>query len=92
MENIPKICRAMVIKEYGKPYEIQEFPVTDVEPGGLLVKVEMAGICGTDIHQWEGEVGIKPALPFIPGHESVGRIIKMGEGKQLWSLSREQNP
>jgi L-iditol 2-dehydrogenase len=41
----------------------------------------MAGVCGTDIHQWNGEIGVKPTLPLIPGHESIGRIIKIGDGR-----------
>lgn len=38
----------------------------------------MAGICGTDVHLWKGELPI--ALPVILGHETVGRIEQLGEG------------
>ncbi len=38
----------------------------------------MAGICGTDVHLWKGELPI--ALPVILGHETVGRIEAIGEG------------
>jgi threonine dehydrogenase-like Zn-dependent dehydrogenase len=37
----------------------------------------MAGICGTDVHLWKGE--LKLPLPLIMGHETVGRIEKLGE-------------
>jgi threonine dehydrogenase-like Zn-dependent dehydrogenase len=38
----------------------------------------MAGICGTDVHLWDGELNIP--LPVILGHETVGRIEQLGEG------------
>ncbi len=53
-------------------------PVPEVEPRGILVKVEMAGICGTDVHQQRGELTIKSPLPNIQGHETIGRIVKLG--------------
>ena len=40
-----------------------------------LVRVEMAGICGTDVHLAAGELEIP--LPVILGHETVGRIERM---------------
>jgi L-iditol 2-dehydrogenase len=83
MNSIPGKSRAAVITAYNKPYEIREFPVPEVEPKGILVRVEMAGICGTDVHQWQGHMGLKPALPVIPGHEAVGRIVKLGEGRTV---------
>lgn len=81
MIEIPNKSRAAVLVEYNKPYEIREYPIPEVEAGGILVKVDMAGICGTDVHQWRGEIGIRPPLPIIPGHEAVGRIVKLGEGR-----------
>lgn len=49
-----------------------------LEPGAALVRTEMAGICGTDVHLWKGELPI--SLPVILGHETVGRIEQLGEG------------
>jgi threonine dehydrogenase-like Zn-dependent dehydrogenase len=41
----------------------------------------MAGICGTDVHQQKGELTIKSPLPNIQGHETIGRIVELGEGR-----------
>jgi L-iditol 2-dehydrogenase len=79
--TIPTSCRAAVIAEYNKPYEIREFPIPEVEPGAILVKIQMAGVCGTDVHQIAGELGVKPQLPVIPGHEAIGEIVKIGQGR-----------
>lgn len=81
MADIPKTCKAAVLYEYGKPLEIREVVIPPVEPGAILVKVEMAGICGSDIHIANGNLGIKAPLPFIMGHETIGRIVKLGEGR-----------
>ena len=69
-----------MLEEYGKPLEIREVAIPEVGPGAILVKVEMAGICGTDVHQQKGELTIKSPLPNIQGHETIGRIVKLGEG------------
>jgi L-iditol 2-dehydrogenase len=79
--SVPKTCRAAVIAEYSKPYEIREFTIPDIEPGAILVKIQMAGVCGTDVHQVAGELGLKPKLPVIPGHEAIGEIVKIGRGR-----------
>ena len=81
MVGIPKTSKAAVLEEYGKPLQIREVPIPEVEPRGILVKVEMAGICGTDVHQQRGELTIKSPLPNIQGHETIGRIMKLGAGR-----------
>lgn len=83
MSEIPKMCKAAVLEEYNKPVQIRDVPIPEVRPGGILVKVEMAGICGTDIHQSHGTLTIKPPLPNIQGHETIGRIVKLGEGRTI---------
>jgi hypothetical protein len=80
MVEIPKKSKAAVLEEYNRPLKIREYPIPEVEPGAILVRIEIAGICGTDVHQWRGELGLKAPLPNIPGHEAVGRIVKLGGG------------
>ena len=81
MSSIPKTCKAAVLEEYGKPLQIREVRIPEIGPGAILVKVEMAGICGTDVHQQKGELTIKSPLPNIQGHETIGRIVKLGDGR-----------
>ncbi|BAF60589.1 threonine dehydrogenase and related Zn-dependent dehydrogenases [Pelotomaculum thermopropionicum SI] len=76
--EIPKTCKAAVLTEYGKPLEIKEIPIPDVTGNAILVKVLLAGICGTDVHQAAGTLGIKFPLPNIQGHETLGQIVKLG--------------
>lgn len=69
---------AAVFLGAGKPFEIQEFPLPRVEPEGILVKVRMSTICGSDLHTWQGKR--EAPLPIILGHEIVGEIQEIGEG------------
>ncbi|NEU31362.1 alcohol dehydrogenase catalytic domain-containing protein [bacterium LRH843] len=43
----------------------------------LLVKVEMCGVCGSDLHIFQGDWG--EPYPLIPGHEFIGRVEELGE-------------
>lgn len=72
-------AKAAVLVGYNQPLEIREYPVhTALSPGEALIQVEMAGICGTDVHLWKGELPVP--LPVILGHESVGVIEALGDG------------
>lgn len=77
MNSIPKTCKAMVLTEYGKDDVIQEITIPEMHPGDVLVKVQLAGICGTDVHQQLGDLSIKPPTPMIQGHETLGKIVKL---------------
>jgi propanol-preferring alcohol dehydrogenase len=72
--------RAAVVPELGKPLEVRDVPVPEPGPGQVLVKIEASGLCHTDIHAARGDWPVRPTAPFIPGHEGVGRIEKMGAG------------
>jgi L-iditol 2-dehydrogenase len=83
--------RAAVVREYGQPFEMVEYPVPDPEPGALVVAVDVTTICGSDVHAWEGAYeGILPVeRPLILGHEVVGKIVAIGPGAELDSMGRE---
>src|SRR5678815_4763837 len=72
-------AKASVLEQFKAPLQLREFELPrQVEPGAALVRTEMAGICGTDVHLWKGELPIQ--LPIILGHETVGRIEQLGAG------------
>lgn len=74
---------AAVVHEFGKPLVIEEVDVPEVPPGQVLVKVAASGVCHTDLHAADGDWPVKPTLPFIPGHEGVGHVAKVGAGVKL---------
>jgi D-arabinose 1-dehydrogenase-like Zn-dependent alcohol dehydrogenase len=63
--------------------EIREYPVVDPEPGAIVVKMTLANVCGSDLHQWRGEFDVarfgRP-YPQILGHEMTGTVHALGDG------------
>ena len=57
-------------------FEIREYPVPDPAPNTVLLRQEMAGICGTDLHNWQN--GIQKEM--LLGHENVGVVEAIGTG------------
>ena len=60
---------------------VEEVPVEKPEAHEVLIKVKYCGICGTDVHIFQGEKGsaeVDP--PVILGHELSGDVAEIGEG------------
>jgi threonine dehydrogenase-like Zn-dependent dehydrogenase len=72
-------CRAVVFVG-GDVCEVREFPVPDPPSAGAVIKVEAVGMCGSDLTQFHGvdQLGGAGVFPVVPGHETVGRIAKLG--------------
>ncbi len=75
-------CRAAVITALNQPLEIQRVPVPALQKGEMLVKIEAATLCGTDIHRWHGPMMGTDTLPMIVGHEPCGTIEEMAGEKR----------
>lgn len=71
---------AAVVREFGKPLLIEELPIPQPGPGQVLIKYEATGVCHTDLHAAKGDWPVRPNPPFIPGHEGVGYVAKLGAG------------
>lgn len=70
--------RAAVVHEFGSDLVIEKTPIPEIKSHEILVKIMASGVCHTDLHAANGDWPIKPALPFIPGHEGVGIVAKAG--------------
>jgi L-iditol 2-dehydrogenase len=67
--------KAMVMKDIGV-LECEDVPVPEIEPGGLLVRVESCALCATDIKLLEyGHAAIR--YPHVLGHEIAGVVEKV---------------
>src|SRR5215211_5477600 len=73
--------RAAVLTEPGR-IEMQERPVPHPDPGEVLVRVGVVGVCGSDTHYYrEGRIGeFVVEAPLILGHEAGGVITAVGAG------------
>lgn len=59
-------------------YEISEVPIPVPKDNQVLVKMQAAGVCGSDMHLFLGE-NPKAVFPRIPGHENVGIVTEVGD-------------
>jgi len=77
--RIVKKARASLLEKPKGDFLINDYPVPHPAPGTLLIKIELCGICGTDVHTWQNDdIGIP--YPISLGHEIVGIIEALGEG------------
>ncbi len=67
---------AVVIKSSGK-VELTQVEDPSVGPREVAIAVKAAGLCGTDLHIYQGE--FPASLPLIPGHEFAGEVIEIGQ-------------
>ena len=72
--------KAAIVRELGRPLVIEDVPTPEPGAEQVLVRIETCGLCHTDIHAAHGDWPVKPAPPFIPGHEGVGIVERVGPG------------
>ena len=69
--------KALLLTEY-KNFEISDMPEPEIGEYDLLVQVKACGICGSDIHGYDGSSG-RRIPPLVMGHEASGIVAKVGE-------------
>src|SRR5664279_1143340 len=62
-----------------------DIPQPNPAANEVLIKINVCGVCHTDLHVVEGELP-NIALPIIPGHEIVGTVAECGEGATRFKL------
>jgi alcohol dehydrogenase, propanol-preferring len=70
--------KAAVVTDFRSPLQIQDVPTPEPGPDEVLVRIEVSGLCHTDIHAARGDWPVKPTPPFIPGHEGIGHVERLG--------------
>src|SRR2546421_5516162 len=75
--------KVLLLSEY-KHLEIADLPEPTWGPGEVLVKVAACGICGSDVHGYDGSSG-RRIPPIVMGHEAAGRVAKVGPQVTGWA-------
>lgn len=79
--QVPATMRAVRLEAWGRPPVVTEVPVPAPGPGAVLLRVEAAGLCHSDLHVMDAAPGTLPyELPFTLGHEVVGSVTRVGAG------------
>jgi propanol-preferring alcohol dehydrogenase len=72
-------------KVESNPLEFGDVPRPEPRPGEVLIRVEVCGVCRTDLHVIEGELPPKKS-PVIPGHQAVGHVAANGIGAERLAI------
>lgn len=70
--------KSLVLSQYNH-LEIADLPLPAAGPGEVLVRVEACGICGSDVHGFDGSTG-RRIPPIVMGHEAAGTVAAVGQG------------
>ena len=79
---MPSTMQAVVKTKAAPGIELREVPIPAPGPGEVLVRVEAASVCGTDLHIYNWDPWAKGRVhpPLIPGHEFCGAVAGVGRG------------
>ena len=70
--------KALLLTEY-KHLEVTDMLVPEIGPEDILVRVRACGICGSDVHGYDGSSG-RRVPPLVMGHEASGLVAAVGKG------------
>ena len=74
--------KALLLREYGK-LEVTQMPEPACGPDDVLVRVRACGICGSDVHGFDGSTG-RRIPPLVMGHEAAGVVAAAGANVKRW--------
>lgn len=72
--------KAAILETLNSPLAIRELSLTELDIGQVLVKVIVSGICGSQLHEINGNKGNGKFLPHLMGHEGCGLVEEIGPG------------
>ncbi|KAF9886564.1 hypothetical protein FE257_011336 [Aspergillus nanangensis] len=81
--QIPAVCQAGVVVDEGPNFQVrvETVPVPEPGPDDILIRLNVTGICSSDIHMMQNDLGTPKMSSFgvrSPGHEGAGIVVKVG--------------
>jgi L-iditol 2-dehydrogenase len=76
--------KSLLLKEYLQ-LELADFPQPQPGPGEVLIRVAACGICGSDVHGYDGTSG-RRIPPIVMGHEAAGLVAATGVGVSRFQI------
>jgi len=82
---MPKTMRALRKTKPEPGFVLQEIPVPQIGPSDVLIRVEKAGVCGTDAHiySWDKWAQSRLHPPLTIGHEFMGTVAAVGPAVRM---------
>ena len=82
--KVSSMMRAVVLPGARQDLVVEEIPVPSPRAGEVLVRVAACGVCHTDLHVINGDIGFP--TPCVLGHEISGTVVEVGSGVDTVSL------
>src|SRR3990172_4309341 len=79
-EMTPETMAALRIHEFGAPPVWDRLPRPEPGPDEVLVKLFASVVSHHDLSVAGGEFAVRPSLPYVPGLEGAGRVVRVGAG------------
>lgn len=77
--------KALLLSEYNKLDITNEMPRPLPGPGEVLISIAACGICGSDVHGYDGSSG-RRIPPLVMGHEAAGIVAEVGDGVRRFAV------
>jgi len=77
--------KALLLSEYNKLDVTNEMPRPLPGPGEVLIRIAACGICGSDVHGYDGSSG-RRIPPLVMGHEAAGIVAEVGDGVRRFAV------
>jgi alcohol dehydrogenase len=87
-EQLPATGKLVLFKGPGQDFEINEYPVPNLQEGEMLIKNRFSSICGSDLHTYCGKRN--EPCPTVLGHEIVGEIMDIDKAHSGFDLNGNQ--
>ena len=69
-----------------RTFDVAEATPSAPRHGEVQIEVAYAGICGTDLHVFHGDMDARVTKPAVIGHEMAGTVAAIGDGVADWSV------
>ncbi len=86
------MSRAVILADYADGPAVETLELGPVLPGGALVRMDAATVCGTDVHICDGVFDQLARLPLILGHEGTGTVVELGKGLKSDAVGEPLRP
>ena len=84
-QHLPSRMQAWEVTVAPGRLRLGERPMPAAGRGEVLVKVDVCGVCRTDLHVADGDLPVhRPSV--VPGHEIVGHVVKVGPGTSRFDV------
>ncbi len=90
--EIPKKCKAGVVRNPGPDFHLEVVDVDVPEPGPteLLLRLNCTGLCMSDVHYMLNDLPLPKQMQdfgvYSPGHEGAGVVVKVGSQVRGWNV------